>query len=115
MTLFRLFAAFPTWEPFLLPGKLMMSVFPRIPHTGLQRTNTGERFLLIQGKKSATALLDYGDVCLSFHPKASIQCITVFCTLSQVINELSLRFVFHEKMEGVTLCIMNLYFKALME
>lgn len=26
---------FPTWDPFLLPGKLMMSVFPRIPQTGL--------------------------------------------------------------------------------
>lgn len=33
--LLQLFAGFPTWEPFLLPGKLMMSVFPRIPHTGL--------------------------------------------------------------------------------
>lgn len=38
--LLQQFAVFPTWEPFLLPGKLMMSVFPRIPHTGLQHTNT---------------------------------------------------------------------------
>lgn len=49
--LLQLFAAFPTWEPFLLPGKLMMSVFPRIPHTGLQHTNTRERLYDIQSKK----------------------------------------------------------------
>lgn len=59
-------------------------------------------------------MLDYGDVCLSLHLKALIQCITVHCTSSQVINELTHHLVLHEKVgcnqqNGVTLYIMDLY------
>lgn len=42
-------------------------------------------------------MLDYGDVCLSLHLKALIQCITVRCTSSQVINELTHHLVLHEE------------------